>query len=136
MEFKNYKMSTMAFGNVNMPVDPKIESFIASSFSAKLDQAMIAPFHEQIHQPINERPLDYVCVNIDDLLGFLRDMRKAGFSHKRGITAMGSKGNFFYVWDAVRFHTRFTVMVDVWRHIPRGQMITFGKTAYHFRGRY
>lgn len=155
MEFKNYKTSTVAFSkvSVNMPIDPTIERFIGARISEQIEMALGIPPAAQVQQdtyltldalrrvrPANKQENDTFVVNIDDALELFRGLKKIGYKVIRGVTAMGNKGSFFNVWmpldnDGVPY-AQVTVIVDTWRHTPRGQIIAFSNQLRGLKLRY
>lgn len=132
MDFKNYKMSNILAGklNINMPVDPAIERFIGAKINEKLEMAFGVPPSQQLQGTLKASDLiredeRVFVINIDDALSLFRQFKAAGFKVKRGTTAMGNKGSFFYIYSLTSLPVvTTTVLIDIWRHTPRGQVIS------------
>jgi hypothetical protein len=139
----DYKYSKITVGklSINTPIDPEIEQFIGAKFAEKISMAFGIPQSEIEQQdipltaamlrqtlPPYKPTMDTFALNIDDALGMFRSLRKLGYKVRRQRDMRGDKSRMFYVYLEEFPYSGVTVIVDTWRHIPRGQVLTFSRS--------
>lgn len=71
---------------------------------------------------------EYFVINIDDALVIFRQIRRDGFRLFRERKVNGKGGLRFMVHDHAGFKVA-TLLVDVWRYVPRGKILGITKAA-------